>query len=334
MTALAPLLQAFFTDRLLQQRNASPHTVAAYRDSFRLLLAFAQTQLGKPPSALDLADLDASFITGFLSHLEKQRANHVRTRNARLAAVHSLFHYAALREPMHAALIQRVLAIPHKRAEKKLVAFLTRPEFEALLAAPDQSTKLGRRDHALLSLAIQTGLRVSEITHLRLADVRLLRSGAHVRCVRCRGKGRKERVTPLTPHTVRALQAYLKDRDPNAADTPLFVSRLGNEMSRDAVERLIEKHRVRAAEKCPTLSHKRVSPHVLRHTNAILLLESGIDRSVIALWLGHESIETTEVYLQANLATKEKTIAKTAPPRVRQKRFRPGDHLLAFLQAL
>lgn len=330
MTALAPLLQAFFTDRLQQQRNASPHTVAAYRDAFRLLLAFAKKELGKSPSDLDLVDLDAPFVTRFLSHLEKERGNGARTRNARLAALHSFFQYTAFREPAHAALIQRVLAIPHKRYEKKLIAFLTRPEFEALVESPDQETELGRRDRALLLLAIQAGLRVSEITHLRLADVRLDRGGAHVHC---RGKGRKERVTPLTAHTVKALRAYLKGRS-EEPDRPLFLSRLGKEMSRDAVERLIERHRVRAAEKCPALATKRISPHVLRHTNAMLLLESGIDRSVIALWLGHESVETTDIYLHANLATKEKAIAKTAPPGSRQKRYRPGDRLLAFLEAL
>jgi integrase/recombinase XerD len=332
MSALAPILQAFFTERLLDQRSASTHTVAAYRDTFRLLLNFAHTELGKLPSDLDLAELDAPFITRFLAYLEKDRGNATRTRNARLAAVHSLFRYAALREPAHAALIQRVLAIPHKRAEKKLIGFLNRPEFEALLRSPDQNTKLGRRDHALLALAIQTGLRVSEIIHLRLTDVRLDRSGAHVRC---QGKGRKDRVTPLTPHTVRALQAYLRDRrDEATPDAPLFLSRLGKQMSRDAVERLIEKHRTQAAQSCPTLSKKRVSPHVLRHTNAMLLLDSHIDRSVIALWLGHESVETTDIYLHASMAIKQKTIAKTAPPNVPQRRYRPGDRLLAFLEAL
>lgn len=330
MSALAPLLQAFFTNRLLDQKHASTHTVAAYRDSFRLLLAFAHEQLGKAPSSLDLADLDAPFITSFLTYLEKARGNSVRTRNARLAALHSFFRFAALREPTHAAVIQRVLAIPHKRAEKKLVAYLTRSEFEALLAAPDQRTRLGRRDHALLSLALQTGLRVSELALLRLADVQLDRVGAHVRC---HGKGRKERITPLTHQTVKALRAYLRDRD-TTPSSPLFLSRLGNPMSRDAVERLIEKYRSLAAQSCPTLSRKRVSPHVLRHTNAMLLLESGVDRSVIALWLGHESIETTEIYLHADLAIKEKAIAKTAPPAVQQRRYRPGDQLLAFLEAL
>ncbi len=330
MSTLAPLLQAFFTERLLQQRHASPHTIAAYRDAFRLVLSFALQELGKAPSHLELTDLDAAFVTRFLSHLDKGRKNTARTRNARLAAIHSFFRYVSLREPKHSGLIQRVLAIPHKRAEKKLVAFLARPEYEALLASPDQGTTLGRRDHALLSLAIQTGLRVSEITNLRIADIHLNRSGSNVRC---HGKGRKERITPLTAHTVSALRAYLKDRDASP-DSPFFVSRLGNQMSRDAVERLIAKHRARAAQRCPTLANKQISPHVLRHTNAMLLLESGLDRSVIALWLGHESIETTEVYLHANLATKEKAIAKTAPPGVGQRRYRPADRLLAFLESL
>ena len=330
MSALAPALQAFFTDRLLEQRQASPNTVAAYRDAFRLLLAFAKTEIGKSPSDLDLADLDAPFVARFLSHLEKERGNGARTRNARLAAIHSFFRYVAFREPEHAALIQRVLAIPQKRAEKKLVTFLDRTEFEALLASPDQGTELGRRDHALLLLAIQTGLRVSELIQLRLEDVRLDRAGAHVRC---RGKGRKERITPLTAQTARALRAYLKNRD-TSAPGPLFLSRLGGQMSRDAVERLIETHRASAAERCPSLSKKRVSPHVLRHTSAMLLLQSGIDRSVIALWLGHESIVTTEIYLHADLSIKERAIARTAPHRVRQKRYRPGDRLLAFLEGL
>jgi site-specific recombinase XerD len=324
------MLEAFFIDRLLGQRHASPHTVSAYRDAFRLLLAFAQKDVGKTPSELELRALDAPFIVRFLSHLEKERGNAVATRNARLAAVHSFFRYVALREPAHAAMIQRVLAIPHKRAEKKLVAFLTRSEFEALLASPDQDTALGRRDHALLLLAIQTGLRVSELTDLRLEDVKLDRGGAHVRC---RGKGRKERITPLTTQTVKALRAYLRDRV-GAPTSPLFLSRLGHAMSRDAVERLLEIHRARAVEKCPSLSAKRVSPHVLRHTSAMLLLDSGVDRSVIALWLGHESVQTTEIYLHANLAIKERAIARTAPPRTRQKRYRPPDRLLTFLEAL
>jgi site-specific recombinase XerD len=323
-------LEAFFTDRLQQQQNASTNTIASYRDTFRLLLAFAHSEMHKAPSALELVDLDAPFIVAFLAHLETQRGNSISTRNARLAAVHSFFKYVALREPAHGAVAQRVLAIPSKRTAKKVVAFLTRLEFEALIAAPDQSTSLGRRDHVLLMLAIQTGLRVSELISLCQQDVRLDRAGAHVRCS---GKRRKERVTPLTPQAVKALRAYLRDQKP-APSAPLFRSQRGGPMSRDAVERVIEKYRARAATMCPTLAKKRVSPHVLRHTNAMMLLNSGVDRSVIALWLGHESIETTEIYLQADMATKERAIAKTAPIGVRQARYRPPDELLRFLATL
>jgi len=331
MSTLASLLEAFFTDRLLHQRNASPNTVTAYRDTFRLLLIFAKDDVGKAPSNLAFADLDAPFILRFLSHLEKSRRNSVSTRNARLAAVHSFFRYAALREPGHAALIQRVLAIPHKRAEKKLVTFLTHAEFQAILAAPDQTTSLGRRDYALLLLAIQTGLRVSEITALRLEDIRLGRGAAHVRC---HGKGRKERITPLTAQSIKALRAYLRDRQDAPQSSPLFLSRRDGPMSRDAVEHLVEVHRARAAKNCSSLADKNVSPHVLRHTSAMLLLHAGTDRSTIALWLGHESIETTEIYLHADLATKERAIAKTAPPGTRHARYRPPDPILRFLQAL
>jgi integrase/recombinase XerD len=330
VSTLAPMLEAFFTDRLQQQRLASPHTIAAYRDTFRLLLTFAKEEIRKAPSDLDLSDLDAPFILRFLANLEQTRRNSIATRNARLAAVHSFFRYVALREPARAALIQRVLAIPHKRTEKKLVAFLTRAEFEALLSAPDQTTTLGRRDYALLLLAIQTGLRVSELTALTRQDVQLDRGGAHVRC---RGKGRKERVTPLTAQTARALRSYLRDRV-GTPTGPLFVSRRGGAMSRDAVEHLVDVHRAKAAKTCASLLTKHVSPHVLRHTSAMVLLHSGIDRSVIALWLGHESVETTEIYIHADLATKERAIAKTAPPRTRQARYRPPDALLGFLQQL
>ena len=331
MSTLAPLLEAFFIDRLQQQRHASPNTVAAYRDTFRLLFAFAKKDVDREPSDLALANLDAPFILRFLTHLEKERRNSVSTRNARLAAVHSFFRYVALREPAQSAMIQRVLAIPHKRSEKKLVAFLTRPEFEAILAAPDQTTLLGRRDYALLLVAIQTGLRVSELIALTLEDVQLDRSAAHVRC---RGKGRKERVTPLTAQSVKALRASLRDRHGAAQTDALFLSRRGGPMSRDAVEHLVEVHRLRAAKKCPTLARKNVSPHVLRHTSAMLLLHAGTDRSTIALWLGHESIETTEIYLHADLATKERAIAKTAPPKTHQARYRPPDAILGFLQSL
>ena len=331
MSTLAPMLEAFFIDRLQQQRNASPHTIAAYRDTFCLLLTFAKDDIHKAPSDLALTDLDAPFIVRFLAHLEKKRHNAASTRNARLAAVHSFFRYIELREPSHAALIQRMLAIPHKRHQKKLVAFLTRPEFEAILSSPDQATPLGRRDYALLLLAIQTGLRVSEITTLMLDDIRLDRGAAHVRC---RGKGRKERITPLTSQTIKALRAYLRDRHGAPPTSPLFLSRRRGPMSRDAVEHLVEVHRTRAAKQCPSLAVKSLSPHVLRHTSAMLLLHAGTDRSTIALWLGHESIETTEIYLHADLAIKERAIAKTEPTRTRQPRYRPPDALLGFLQQL
>jgi site-specific recombinase XerD len=331
MSTLAPLLEAFFTDRLQQQRRASPNTVAAYRDTFRLLLAFAKADMDKAPSDLALEDFNTPFLLRFLTHLEKERRNSVSTRNARLAAVHSFFRYLALQEPAHAAMIQRVLAIPQKRTEKKLVAFLDRSEFEALLAAPDQTTVLGRRDYALLLVAIQTGLRVSELISLTIEDVRLDRGAAHVRC---QGKGRKERITPLTVQSVKAVRAYLRDRRGALQTDALFLSRRGGPMSRDAVEHLVEVHRLRAAKKCPTLARKNISPHVLRHTSAMLLLHAGTDRSTIALWLGHESIETTEIYLHADLATKERAIAKTAPLKTRQPRYRPPDPILGFLQAL
>lgn len=329
MTTLAPLLEAFFTERLLRQRRASPHTIAAYRDTFRLLLTFAAKRIGKPPSALLLADLDASFVGAFLDHLETARRNCARTRNARLAALHSFFRFAAGREPAHAALIQRVLAIPQKRFDRKLVRFLTPAQIEALLAAPDTTTWLGRRDHALLVLAIQTGLRVSELTGLRCDDV-AFGHGAHVRC---HGKGRKERATPLARSTARLLQGWLRERR-GAPSDPLFLSLRGAPLSRDAVERLVAKHAATAATCCPSLKGKRVSPHVLRHTTAVDLLQAGVDRSVIALWLGHQQMETTQIYLDADLSMKERALARTAPLPAHAARYRPPDHLLAFLQGL
>jgi len=329
MTPLAPRLEAFFVDRLLRQRQVSPHTVAAYRDTFRLLLRFAQARLGKAPSQLGLADLDAALIGAFLDHLETARHNTARTRNARHAALRAFFRYAALDEPAHAALLQRVLAMPPKRWARHLVHFLSRPEVEALLAAPDRRTWLGRRDHALLRLAVETGLRVSELTALRGVDV-TLGHGAHVRC---RGKGRKDRCTPLSRGAVRVLQAWVRERH-GAPDEALFPSLRGHALSRDAVERLVHKHAVAASVHCPSLQGKRVSPHVLRHTTAVHLLQAGVDRSVIALWLGHEQLETTQMYLAADLTLKERALARTAPLPAHVARYRPSDELLAFLQAL
>jgi site-specific recombinase XerD len=329
VTPLAPLLEAFFTNHLVRQRQVSPHTIAAYRDAFRLLLGFAQKQLGKAPSDLLLADVNAHLVAAFLAHLEEDRGNSVRTRNARLAAVHSFFRFAALREPAHSELIQRVLAIPQKRFDRRLVTFLRRPEVEALLAAPDRSTWLGRRDHAFLLIAIRTGLRVSEITGLRVQDC-VFGTGAHLRCY---GKGRKERCTPLDRETVRVLRAWFKENGAESSDF-VFPSRRGTRLSADAIQRLVAKHVESAARTCPTLARKHVTPHVLRHTTAVHLLQAGVDRAVIALWLGHESVETTQIYLDADLEMKERALAKTAPPHVGRQRFKPRDSLLAFLEAL
>jgi|SRR5438132_651345 len=329
MSSLAPLLEAFFTERLLHQRQASSHTIAAYRDAFRLLLDFAHRKLREEPAQLDLRDLDANLVGAFLEELETQRRNRVRTRNARLAAVHSFFRFAAFREPAHSALIQRVLAIPSKRSERAVVTFLSRPEVDALLAAPDRNTMLGRRDHALLLTALQTGLRVSELTQLDCRDVQL-GAGAHVRCT---GKGRKERCTPLTSQCAALLRSWLRERGGQPTD-PLFPNRGGTRLSRDSVAHLVAKAVRLARERCPSLRHKRVSPHVLRHTTAMQLLHAGIDRAVIALWLGHESVETTQIYLHADLAMKERALALTAPPRTRPGRYRAPDSLLAFLDGL
>lgn len=329
MTPLAPLLEAFFTDRLRRQLSASPNTVAAYRDTFRLLLHFAQDQVGRGASALALSELDAPLIGAFLHRLETARRNAARTRNARLAAIRSFFRFLAPREPAHAALIQRVLAIPQKRCDRRVVNFLTRPEVDAVLASPDQTRWMGRRDHLLLVLALETGLRVSELVRLRVGDVVLGASSY----VRCDGKGRKERMTPLTRRTAARMRWWLQER--KAAPTePVFPARHGGALSRDAVERLLTKHTTAATATCPALKNKTVSPHVLRHTTAVNLLQAGVDRSVIALILGHESVETTQMYLDADLTTKERALALTAPVGAPQGRFRPSDTLLAFLQAL
>lgn len=329
MSALAPVLQAFFTDRLMRERRASPLTVAAYRDAWRLLLGFAAKRLHKPPSALDLDDLGVPLITAFLDDLEAARGNCVRTRNARLAAVHSLFRYAAMRHPEHAATIGRVLAILPKRFERALVAFLTEAEVDALLAAPDRSTWVGRRDHALLMLAAQTGLRISELIGLRRSDVHL-GTGAHVAC---HGKGRKDRVTPLTAPTAAVLRAWLVECD-SGSMTPVFPTRTGTSLSRDAIEHRIAVHAAAAAVQCPTLSNKRVTAHVLRHSAAMRLLESGVRPTVIALWLGHERVDTTAMYLHAHLGIKESALARARMPDGKPRRYRPPDALLAFLQSL
>jgi len=327
---LAPLLQGFFTDKLIRQRQASPHTIAAYRDAVTLLLGFVHQSTGRQPAALSITDLDAVTIGAFLQHLETDRGNTATTRNARLAAIHSFFRFAALRDPDHAALIQRVLAIPPKRLDRAIVSYLTSPECDALIAAPDRTSWLGRRDHALLLLAIQTGLRVSELTGLTRADVHL-DAGAHVRC---HGKGRKDRCTPLTRPTVRVLRDWLAERGGRGND-PLFPSSRSGPLSRDAVQHLVTKHAKTASDACPSLTAKTVTPHTLRHSCAMTLLASGVDISVIALWLGHESTEVTQIYLHADMAIKERALARLAPAgRGSAGRYKPPDQLLAFLDSL
>jgi site-specific recombinase XerD len=326
---LAVLLEGFFTQRLMKQRQASPHTIGSYRDTFRLLLRFTQQRLKKPPSRLAFEEIDAPLITAFLEDLEKHRGITARSRNLRLTAIRSFFRYAAYEEPSFSAQIQRVLAMPSKRHARALVHFLDRPEIHALLVAPDQNTWFGRRDHALLLLAVQTGLRLSELTGLQRNDV-ALDTGAYVRCM---GKGRKERCTPLTKTTVAVLKAWLGE--PARRNTEmLFPNASGGRLSSDSVQDLVDKHVAVASQAVPSLRKKRVTPHVLRHTTAMELLQEGVDRAVIALWLGHESVETTQVYLDANLALKEAILAKTTPPEGKPGRYKAGDDLLAFLKNL
>lgn len=329
MTPLAPTLQAYFTDRLICQRRVSPNTIASYRDAFRLLLAFVHETTGTPPSRLQLTQLEGPTIGAFLEHLERDRGNSARTRNIRLAAIHSFFHYCALRHPEHAALIQRVLAIPPKRATKRTVTFLAPEEVQALLAAPDRTTWAGRRDHALLLTAVQTGLRISELLGLARADVQL-GAGAHVRTT---GKGRKQRVAPLTRQTVAVLRVWTRGNADQPTD-PLFASRHGGPLTRDAIERRLAKHVTSAQRGCPTLRAKRVSMHVLRHTCAMNLLTAGVDTATIALWLGHEQERTTHVYLHADLEHKQRTLDRITPPDGRPGRYRAPDSLLAFLEDL
>ena len=327
MSLIAPTLQAFFTARLTQQRNASPHTVIAYRRSFCLLLAFIHERSGKEPSRLDFTDLSASAVAAFLQHLETERANSIRSRNARLAAIHSFFRFAATRHPEHAEDIQRVLAIPHKRSQRVDITHLDHREIVSLLAAPDRSTWHGRRDYALLLVIIQTGLRLTELTALKVLDVHL-GGGAHVRC---RGKGRKDRCTPLNNQTVVVLKNWLRENGGMSGD-PLFSTRRGNSLSPDAVESLVAEHARTAARNCPSLRGKRVTPHVLRHTTAMQLLRAGVDTATIALWLGHERVQTTDIYLHADMSLKEKALARLTPLSAKPGRYRAPDALMRFLQ--
>lgn len=329
MTALAPLLQVFFTERLAKEREASSHTICAYKTTFSLLLRFARDRLDKAPSDILLKELSAPLIASFLHHVEVERKNSVRTRNARLAAVHSFFRYIAVLVPDHADQVKRVLDIPHKRFDRRLVDSLSRPEFEALLAAPNRSTWIGRRDHALLLVAIQTGLRASELTNLRIDQIA---PGKHAH-LRCTGKGRKERCTPLTRQTMDVLRTWLKERG-GAPEDPVFPSTRRGVLSLDALGKIVKKHAVTATYACPSLHNKRVTPHVLRHTAAMQLREAQVELSIIALWLGHESIETTQIYLHADLASREAAVARLAPVKNGYRRFRATDNLLAFLSGL
>jgi len=325
----APLLERFFTQRLMQQRQASPHTISSYRDTFRQLMKFVQQRLHKLPSQLHLEEIDAPLIVAFLDQLEKQQGLSVRSRNLRLTAIHSFFRYAALETPTHSAQIQRVLAIPSKRFTRTLVPFLTRPEVDALLAAPDLRTWSGRRDHAFLLAAVQTGLRLSEMTGLKREDL-ILGVGAHFRVI---GKGRKERCTPIAKSTLAVLKAWLREPQRGDGDV-LFPNARGERLTVHGVQYLLNKHRDTASKVCPSLNQKRITVHRLRHTMAMDLLQAGVDRSVIALWLGHESVETTQIYLEATLAMKEQALAQTSPPRGKPGRYRPTDRLLTFLSNL
>jgi integrase/recombinase XerD len=330
VSALAPTLESWFTDRLIGQRHASPNTISAYRDTWRLLLGFVQSRTGTQPSRLDIADLDAEFIGEFLNHLEQQRHNGIRTRNARLAAIRSFYRYASLRHPENAGLIARVLDIPTKRCERKDVRYLNDSEADALLDAPDRNSWTGRRDHALLDLAVETGLRVSELTGLRVGDVQF-GTGAHVRCL---GKGRKHRCTPISKPTATLLRAWIQERG-DTVDEPLFPTRRGTPLTRSAVGCLVAKHAATAAQDCPSLQAKRLTPHALRHTCAMSLLAAGCDTSVIALWLGHEQSSTTDrIYLHGDMSIKQKALDRTRPRHVKPGRYRPADPLLAFLTSL
>jgi integrase/recombinase XerD len=330
MSALAPTLEAWFTGRLIGQRHASPNTISAYRDTWRLLLGFVQSRTGIQPSRLDVADLDAGIIGEFLNHLEQERHNGIRTRNARLAAIRSFYRYAALRHPEHGGLIARVLDIPTKRCERKDVCYLNDNEADALLDAPDRRSWTGRRDHALLDLAVEAGLRVSELTGLRVGDVQL-GAGAHVHCL---GKGRKHRSTPISKSTAALLRAWIEENGA-ATDDPLFPTRRGTPLTRSAVGCLVAKHATTAAQGCPSLQAKRPTPHALRHTCAMSLLAAGCDTSVIALWLGHEQSSTTDrIYLHGDMTIKQKALDRTRPRHVKPGRYRPPDPLLAFLTNL
>ena len=326
---LPALIQQFFTDRLCTQMEASPNTIAGYRDTFRLLLRFASEQTGRAPTKLKIEDLNSDLVGDFLTHVESERGNTARSRNTRLAAIRSFFRFVAMSEPAYLLHCQRILAMPGKRYVRRTVEFLDRPEMDALLSAPDCSTWVGRRDHAILMVALQTGLRSSELINLRRCDI-VIGTGAHIRC---EGKGRKQRCTPLRQETLKVLEVWLREQAGTDSD-PLFPTFRGTKLSRDALECLVRRHTLSASTSCPSLIGKRVSPHVLRHSTAMELLHHGVDQSVIALWLGHESVETTQIYMHADLRLKEKALARMTAPESNPERYCPDDKLLAFLESL
>jgi site-specific recombinase XerD len=326
---LPALIQQFFTDRLCTQMEASPNTITGYRDTFRLLLRFVSERTGRVPTKLKIEDMDATLVGDFLTHVETLRRNTARSRNTRLAAIRSFFRFVAMCEPAHILHCQRILAMPSKRYAKRTVEFLDRDEMDALLASPDRSTWIGRRDHVILIVALQTGLRASELIGLRRCDV-VTGTGAHIRC---EGKGRKQRSTPLRQETLKVLEVWLRERAGGEGD-PLFPTIRGAKLSRDALELIVRRHTLSASRSCPSLTGKRISPHVLRHSTAMELLHHGVDQSVIALWLGHETVETTQVYMHADLRLKEKALARIASPASKPGRYRPDDTLLAFLESL
>jgi site-specific recombinase XerD len=329
MTLIAPTLQAFFTDRLTQQLDASPRTLASYRDSLRLPLCFANDRTGIAPSALDWDDLDEPLIAAFLEHLESDRHNSARTRNLRLTAIRSLYRYASSRHPEHAAAIARVLSIPAERYDRRIVSFLTAEESVALIDAAPENRWERRRDRAMLTLAIHAGLRVSELIAINCADIDL-GTGAHVSV---EGKGRKQRAVPLTKDAKAVLAIWLDERA-GRSDDPLFPTRTGRRLTRDAVERRVATHAATAAQRCPSLVGKRVHPHVLRHSCAMSLLQARVDSTVIALWLGHADTGSTQQYIHADMTIKERALALLTPPTAAQGRYRPTDEILAYLHSL
>lgn len=331
MTVLAPTLQAFFTTYLTGQKAASRHTIAAYRDTWRLLLTYLKTRQHRPPASIDFADLSADTITAFLTYLETDRHNSVSTRNARLATIHALFHYAAFLHPEHADLIRRVLAIAPKNNGRPLISYLSDVEVDVLLRTPPASRWVGRRDRLIMLTLITTGLRVSELTSLTWADLQLSRPAHAV----CHGKGRKDRITPLNPDTSRDLLAWQKENRTPEHSQPVFTPQgTRRPMTVDAVEQRLRVHAATAARTCPTLVEKTLTPHVLRHTTAMRMLAAGIDVATISLWLGHESIESTSAYLHADLGIKQRALDRTAPPETCPGRYIPPDATLEFLENL